>query len=105
KEISEVIDSLSDNNNISYSAFAERAIRYYIDNEGRDYKGLYDVIDTMFQHIEEKIDVIDKGLNKNTSAINDVKKDTNVSVQCWNNTLLNKGNEDIVLTKDVLSNG
>jgi|SRR5699024_17408 len=87
------IDSLSNKSNLTKSNIVERAINYYIENEGRDYKGLYEVLNSMFNHIEEKID-------KNTHSINAVKKDTNVILEVKNNELLNNGNGNITLISE-----
>lgn len=93
ESISEKIDSLSNKSKLSKSHIVERAVNYYIENEGKDYKNLYEVLNNMFNHIEEKID-------KNTHSINAVKKDTNVVLELKNNELLNNGNGNITLISE-----
>jgi len=87
-DLNERITKLAKNNGISKTSFIEKAILYYIKNQGKDYKGLYEILNEMFQHIEEKID-------KNTMAINSSKKDTDILLQLKNHELLKEGNGEV----------
>lgn len=99
-ETSDTVDRISQNSGIKKSEFVERAIQYYVKNEGKDYKGLYEVLNSMFGHIEDKINIIDESINKNTSAVNDVKKDSNTILECWNDKLFESNKDEFISTDE-----
>lgn len=95
-----LVNEYSKKSNISKSDFVERAILYFIENEGKDYKGLYEVLNSMFEHIENKIDYLGNEMKKNKKAINDVKNDSNILVQYINDRFISNNVEDITLMEE-----
>ncbi|HLR66905.1 MAG TPA: ribbon-helix-helix domain-containing protein [Virgibacillus sp.] len=98
KDIDKTVRELSETNGIPISMIVERALRYFIENEGRDYKALYDVLNLMFEETREEI-------QRARMAVNDVKNDTQAIMQFWNDELLKEDNKDIVLIEENESYG
>lgn len=91
KQIKEFSHSL----NISETEFVNRAIQYFIKNEGAEYVGFYEAINQMLENHQKKTD---DEIIKIRHAVNQIAKESQMSVEFWNTYFNEKGNGSLLLT-------
>lgn len=95
-DVDESINELAEQNSVNKSFIVDRAIRYYIENEGRQYMHLYDVLDNMITPIHEE-------LKRLRFATNSIDKDTKMLLEFWNHQLATSNVEEFISTERFVS--
>lgn len=95
-EVDEAIQELSEKNKVNRSFIVERAMRYYLENEGRQYMQLYDVLNNMIVPIHDE-------LRRLRFATNSIDKDAQVLLEFWNHYLAISNADEFISTERMIA--
>lgn len=95
EEVNDQIKKYAKKINVSESKFITTAIQYFIKNEGVEYIGLYEAINQMLENHQKKTD---EELKRIRLGVNQIAKESQMSVEFWNTYFNEKGNGSLLLT-------
>lgn len=95
EEVNDQIKKHAKKINVSESKFITTAIQYFIKNEGVEYIGLYEAINQMLENHQKKTD---EELKRIRLGVNQIAKESQMSVEFWNTYFNEKGNGSLLLT-------
>ncbi len=99
ESLNETLTELAKNNRVSKSSIIERALRYYIENQGKSYPELYDVLKSLFLPIHQE-------LKRLRFSSNDFNKTSMMAREFINHYFATENKFDLITTdkKNILVN-
>jgi len=64
EELKSKVDSMAKQSGLSMSQVVITALNYYFEHEGRDYDGLYKILNDVYNPLHDRLDLIEMILNK-----------------------------------------